>query len=101
MWGGSLREYSLEVEWQDHRAGEKALHREITKLLAGKFRLGIRQIPQKFQAELLENLQNAFSGAAWGSESPDLKQFWEKMQEEIPAFVHSQIDQLELACLYA
>ena len=84
MWGGSLRECSLEVVWQDHRAGEKALHREITKLLAGKFRLGIRQIPQKFQAELLENLQCAINGAAWGTTNPDLKQFWERMLEEIP-----------------
>ena len=84
MWGGSLREYSLEVKWHDHRAGEKALHREITKLLAGKFRLGIREIPQVWRWELQEGLQIALTAAAFHTADAELRAFWGKMSAGIP-----------------
>ena len=54
---GSLREYSLEVEWQDLRSGQKALQKEIVKFLCGKLRLGIRNFPQTFQEEFIGKVQ--------------------------------------------
>ena len=81
---GSLREYSLEVKWHDHRAGEKALHREITKLPAGKLRLGIREIPDVWRKQFQEHLQMALTNAAFHTTDAELRTFWEKMSAEIP-----------------
>ena len=84
MWGGSLREYSLEVKWHDHWAAEKALHKEITKLLAGKLRLGIREIPQAWRREFEHGLQIAMLRATYHTADPELRAFWQKMSAEIP-----------------